>query len=374
MSIAMKGNILFDDFRFHKGEVITEGDVIREVRVCEDVPDDYIIPGLIDLHFHGAMGSDVCDGEYSAFETIAEYELSHGITSICPATLTLPEEELEKTLSLGARFAADNKDSVKRAELVGFNMEGPFISYSKKGAQNPDYIRKADVATALRFLEASGGLLKIMGLAPEESENYPEYIQALKDKMRISLAHTGADYDTAAAAIKYGASHAVHLYNAMTGFTHRNPGVVGAVFDSDNVTAELICDGIHVHPAAVRTAFRELGDDRIVLISDSLRSTGMPDGEYELGGQTTRKDGPRCTLADGTIAGSVSNLCDCMVNVVKTMEIPLETAAKCASYNPARVLGISDRLGSITPGKQADMLLLDRDLNLKQVIKRGARV
>ena len=254
-------------------------------------------------------------------------------------------------------------------------MEGPFISPIKKGAQNEAFIQKADVRTARRFMEASGGLLKILGLAPEESPDFESYISELRDEVMISLAHTNADYDTAMRAIEAGASHAVHLYNAMAPFSHRDPGTVNAVFDSKTVTAELIGDGIHLHPSAVRTAFRELSRDRIVIISDSLRAAGMPDGLYELGGQRVKKEGRLCTLAENdTIAGSVSSLFDCMTNLVRTADISLEEAVQCACVNPARILGLSHRLGELTPGKQADLVILNEGLELETIFKRGEQV
>ena len=230
----------------------------------------------------------------------------------------------------------------------------------------------ADAEMAKRFIEAGDGLVKIIGLAPEESPDYKEYIQAVKDKVIISLAHTNSDYETAMSAIEAGASHVVHLYNAMTGFTHRAPGVVGAAFDSKKVTCEIICDGIHIAPAAVRVAFNEVGADKMVLISDSMRATGLTDGMYSLGGLDVEKKGSLCTLkGTDTIAGSATNLFDCMVNSIKTMNISIETAVRAATFNPARVLGVSDRLGTIVEGKQADILVMDKDLRLKYVIKKG---
>lgn len=331
----------------------------------------YAIPGLLDIHFHGAMDADVCDAVPEAFETVAEYEAGEGITAICPATLTLPVEHLNKVLSLGADFAEKPHGG---SDLIGFNMEGPFISHVKKGAQNADYILPCSAETVNQFLEASRGLLKIIGLAPEENPGFEDYIRDVKDEVIVSLAHTNADYDTACRAFAAGASHAVHLYNAMTGLNHREPGVIGAVSDSPHVNAEIICDGIHVHPAAVRAAFRMNGADRMVLISDSLRCTGMPDGEYDLGGQTVVKNGRFCRLKEGgNLAGSVTNLADCMRNVVKTMDIPLETAIACATINPARAIHEESRYGSIRPGRKGHVVLLrqDEDLTLERVIMNG---
>lgn len=259
-----------------------------------------------------------------------------------------------------------------RADLVGINMEGPFISRAKKGAQDAANIIPCDSKICERFLEASQGLVKFIGIAPEESEGAVEFIQSVKDKVHVSLAHTNADYDAANEAFQAGADHAVHLYNAMSSFTHRTPGVIGAVVDNEHVWAELICDGVHVHPAAVRATFKMLGEDRIVLISDSMRATGMPDGTYTLGGLDVNVQGNRATLvSDGALAGSVTNLMDCMRTVVKDMGVPLETAVACVTINPARCLEIEADYGSIAEGKAADLVLLDEELNIRTVVKRG---
>ena len=355
---------------------------IRNGRFVNETTDDEVIdargclaiPGLIDIHFHGALGYDVCDGTYEAFEKIAAYELERGITSICPATLTLPVDELKKVLKTGKRIADENREDIAR--ILGFNMEGPFISRTKKGAQNEDFIIRCDDGIVDEFIEASGDLLKIIGLAPEENPEFEEYIQKVKGKVKVSLAHTACDYDTAVKAFDAGASHVVHLYNAMTGFGHRQPGLVGAAADNGSVNAELICDGIHIHPAVVRTTFRMFGQERILMISDSMRATGMPDGTYDLGGQKVEKRGRLCTLFEGgSIAGSASNLMECLLCAVKEMKIPLETAVASTTINPARAIGVDDRYGSIEEGKAADVVLLNKDdLSLKGVFKRGKRV
>ena len=251
-------------------------------------------------------------------------------------------------------------------------MEGPFISKVKKGAQDERNILPCDVEVARRFLEASKGLVKFIGIAPEESENAIAFIEEMKDQVHISLAHTNAAYDRAKEAFDAGASHAVHLYNAMPAFTHRAPGVVGAVADSPSVRAELICDGVHIHPAVVRGTFQMLGADRMILISDSMRATGMPDGRYTLGGLDVDVKGNRAVLvSDGALAGSATNLMDCMRTAVKKMGIPLETAVACASINPAKSLGVEAERGSLAEGKKADIVLLDEELELKSVIKDG---
>ena len=293
------------------------------------------------------------------------------MTAIAPATMTLPVEELEQILRVAAEYKK-GPHSKKEADFVGINMEGPFISPAKKGAQDERNIIPCDVKVCERFLKASEGLVKFMGIAPEESENAVAFIEEVKDKVNVSLAHTNADYDTAMAAFNAGADHAVHLYNAMPAFTHRAPGVIGAVYDSKHVMAEIICDGVHIHPAAVRATFEMMGEDRMILISDSMRAAGMPDGSYTLGGLDVNVVGNRATLAsDGAIAGSVTNLMDCMKTAVKTMNIPLETAVACATINPAKSLGIDAEYGSIRAGKKAHIVLMDQELNVQQVIKDG---
>ena len=370
------------DQKFVEGGLVLDQDRIEAVYTNETKPDfsgkevldgegAYAIPGLIDLHFHGCKGDDFCDNSMEAIERIAEYEASVGVTAIAPATMTLPVEELVDVLKTAAQYKREKHD-YKKADLVGINMEGPFISPVKKGAQDDRNILPCDIALCERFLEASEDLVKFVGIAPEESENSLEFIRHMKEKVDISLAHTNADYDTAMAAFSAGANHAVHLYNGMPEILHRAPGVVGAVFDSKHVMTEIICDGIHIHPASVRATFQMMGADRMILISDSMRATGMPDGQYTLGGLDVKVVGNHATLvSDGALAGSVTNLADCLRTVVKKMEIPLETAIACATINPAKSLGIEDTYGSIAPGKKANIVLLDENLELKMVIKDG---
>ena len=332
----------------------------------------YAIPGLIDLHFHGCMGDDFCDGTKEAIGRIAEYEASIGVTAIAPATMTLPVEELEHVLKKAAEY---NREAHTGADLLGINMEGPFISPAKKGAQDEKNIIPCDARICQRFLEASEGLVKFVGVAPEESRESLTFIQQMKEKVNISLAHTNANYDTAKAAFDAGANHAVHLYNAMPSFTHREPGVVGAVADSSHVMADIICDGVHIHPSVVRATFRMLGEERMILISDSMRATGMPDGQYTLGGLDVNVVGNRATLvSDGALAGSVTNLMDCMRTAVMKMGIPFETAVACATMNPAKSLGVYEKYGSITAGKKADVVLLDENLQLIMVLKDGKKI
>lgn len=336
-----------------------------------DAKGRYVIPGLVDIHFHGCMGVDFCDGTQEAMDTITKYEMENGITGIVPATMTLSREEL-------ARIFRNVREYMERIEargamgstLYGINMEGPFVSVAKKGAQNGDYIHKPDVDFYRQMQELSGKMIKQVAVAPEEDKDC-EFICQVSKETVVSVAHTTANYDTAKMAFDNGANHVTHLFNAMSGFLHRDPGVVGAAFDSPNTYVEMICDGVHIHPAMVRAMFALFGSKRICMISDSMMATGLEDGDYSLGGQPVKVVGKLATLDDGTIAGSASNLMDCLRVAVGEMQIPLEDAIRSCTITPAKSLGIDGDCGSISVGKRADFVLVDQDLNICMVIKNG---
>lgn len=356
-------DIYIRDGRFVKTEAEADASEVVDATGC------FAIPGLTDIHFHGCMGYDFCDGTQEAITTIAEYEASIGVTSIVPATMTLPEETLKGICeTAGAYVQAGSRE--KAADLCGINMEGPFVAESKKGAQNGAFIITPHTGMFDRLNAACGGMIKLVAIAPE-TEGAMEFIEQRKAEAVMSIAHTAADYDTAMEAFEKGASHVTHLYNAMHPFTHRSPGPIGAAADA-GAEVELICDGVHIHPAVVRSTFKLFGDDKVILISDSMMATGLEDGDYSLGGQAVKVVGNRATLANGTIAGSATNLMDCMRNAVQNMQIPLESAVKAAAVNPAKCVGIYDNYGSIAPGKIANVVLLKKeDLALEQVILRG---
>lgn len=368
------GNVYTEQCRFVNKSLYFVDDRIVEPQEYEntdcqeeivDAKGKYIIPGLTDIHFHGCMGYDCCDGTTEAFAAMAEYEARNGVTTITPATMTMPEETLLQIAHAAAAY--ENK---KGAVLAGLYMEGPFISDAKKGAQNGAYIRKADVAMVERLQEASGNMFRTVVVAPE-TEGAMDFIREMTGKVNLSIAHTTADYETAKEAMECGVNQLTHLYNAMMPYTHRAPGPVGAGADSETCRAELICDGIHIHPAVVRTTFKMFGDDRIILISDTMCAAGMPDGEYALGGQKVIVKGNLAVLEDGTLAGSATNLMDCMKNAVKNMGIPLESAVKCAAVNPAKAIGIYDKYGSLEAGKLANIVIMDEDLTIDKVYCRG---
>lgn len=354
----------------------------------------YALPGMIDMHFHGCKGRDICDlpdGEGRADEEaaavlnmwreIADYQASIGVTGMSPATMTLPAKRLKKTLQYAADFAKLQKTGkAEGSRLAGINMEGPFISLARCGAQDASYILPCSKEAVTPFLDAAKGLVKIIGIAPEK-EDAIGLIRQMKDRVRFSLAHTDADYETARQAIEAGVCHVTHLFNAMPPWHHRTPGVVGAALDAaaegKELMAELICDGFHVHPSVIRTAFQLLGEDRIVLVSDSMRAAGMSEGEYTLGGQkvVVRKIQERGRMAvlkkDGALAGSAVSLPDCVRTAVRKAGIPLEQAVAAATINPAKCLGIAQEQGTLSAGKWADIVLWDRNLAQRMVICRG---
>ena len=372
--IIANGNVFGMDGKFHRENVHICEDRIAEINydnpLCnngEEIIDAdglYVIPGLVDIHLHGAVGCDFCDGTEKAFQSIVDFELSQGVTNIVPATMTLPKEKLQTIMTELSRFAKEN------TSIKGITMEGPFISAEKKGAQNEQYISKPDTQLFHDLQTASNGLIKQVTVAPE-IEGAMEFIKEISRECVVSVAHTGADYETTNAAFDAGANHVTHLYNAMTPFNHRETGVAGAVFDNKNVFVELICDGMHIHPSMIRAAFQMFGADRICMISDSMSATGMNDGEYFLGGQKVIRKGTCAILSDGTLAGAVSSLYDNFKNAVLEMNIPLEDAVTACTSTPARSLKLEQKCGVLAVGRMADMVLLDTALNIRYVIKDG---
>ena len=357
---------------FAKGDIVIRGGRIAfgaAPQLDEEIIDAeglYALPGLLDLHFHGAVGHDFCDASEEAIQALADFEASKGVLAICPATMTYSEEILG-----GIMDAAAAHKNGRGADLVGINMEGPFISPDKIGAQNPKYLHKADVDMFRRLQERAGGLIKLVDMAPEE-DGALDFIARCRGEVRISIAHTCTSYETAKKAFAAGASHMTHLYNAMPGITHREPGPIIAALE-DHAEVELITDGVHIHPAMVRFTFNTFGADRVVLIADSMMACGLPDGQYSLGGQAVTVKGPRATLTEhpGVIAGSATCLYDCMRRAVLDMGVPLESAVRAASENPARSIGVDSAYGSLAAGRYGNVILADRELNIQKVIQKG---
>lgn len=325
-----------------------------------------VIPGLVDIHNHGNSGEDFSDGSEEGLVKMAAYLAQHGVTSFAPASMTLPYAVLAKAFATAVHLRENRRADCAR--LMGIHMEGPFFSEKKKGAQNGEYLQKPDFEAFQRLYEGCGGLVRIVDIAPE-LEGAAEFVGRACKLCTVSVAHTDATYEETKAVLEAGATHVTHLYNAMPPIHHRKPGVIGAASERDGVVAELICDGQHIHPSAVRMAFR-LFPGRICLISDALRCCGMPDGQYTLGGQDVFLRDGVARLADGTIAGSAANLYDCMKNAV-AFGIPKETAILAATRTPAQEIGCGKEIGSIEVGKNADFVVCDEELNRRSVYIGG---
>ena len=354
-------------------DVCTDGALIAKASGGGETLDAsgcYVIPGLVDVHFHGCVGEDFSDADPEGLHKIADFELSQGVTYICPAGMTLPEDQLT---AICKTTAAHRRKNAGGAEVVGAHLEGPFLCMAKKGAQNGAFLHDPDAAMLRRLQEAAEGCVKLVTLAPEQSGSV-EFIKAAREMgIHVSVGHTVADYETAKAAFEAGADHATHLFNAMPPLAHRDPGVIGAAYEVPGVMPELICDGIHIHPAVVRLTFGLFGRERMIIISDSLRATGMPDGEYPFGGQMIEVHGNRATILGHpeTLAGSVTSLMGCLRQTA-SFGVPLADVVRACTYNPARSIGIEDRVGTLDEGKEASMVLLDeKDLSIRAVVFKG---
>ncbi len=371
--LLIHANYLDEDFRLVQGDIeIEDGKILRvgkdlprkEEDLAVDCAGSYtVVPGFVDVHIHGCAGADTCDATREAQEAMAAFLLAHGVTSFCPTTMTTSRETIQAAL-LAAKDMMDHPME-GGARVVGVNMEGPFIAKERKGAQKEEDILPPDFPLFQRFYEESGGIVRLVDVAPEQPGGL-DFVEKASQLCTVSIAHTTADYDQAKAAFDNGVTHATHLFNAMSGLHHRKPGVVGAVFDDSRVRGELICDGFHIHPAVLRAAFRLLGD-RALIVSDSMRANGMPEGEaFDLGGQMVTVHQGKALLPDGTIAGSVTNLHQEIKNLV-SFGVPFEQAVKAATLLPARAIGLDGEIGSIAPGKRADLVVLDENLDIAAV-------
>lgn len=371
--LLIHANYLDEDFRLVQGDIeIEDGKILRvgkdlprkEEDLAVDCAGSYtVVPGFVDVHIHGCAGADTCDATREALEAMAAFLLAHGVTSFCPTTMTTSRETIQAAL-LAAKDMMDHPME-GGARVVGVNMEGPFIAKERKGAQKKEDILPPDFPLFQRFYEESGGIVRLVDVAPEQPGGL-DFVEKASQLCTVSIAHTTADYNQAKAAFDKGVTHATHLFNAMSGLHHRKPGVVGAVFDDSRVRGELICDGFHIHPAVLRAAFRLLGD-RALIVSDSMRANGMPEGEaFDLGGQMVTVHQGKALLPDGTIAGSVTNLHQEIKNLV-SFGVPFEQAVKAATLLPARAIGLDGEIGSIAPGKRADLVVLDENLDIAAV-------
>ena len=370
---ALYGNIMMDDGVFRNGRIEFEG-AIEKIETGEEAeeseegedPAPYIIPGLIDIHTHGAVGSDFSEATPGEMREMSLYYAKNGVTSFLATTMTVPDDQLSAAMKNIASFERPEGG----ARCLGANMEGPFLSYEKRGAHKSEWLQAPNISMFEKMNAFSGNNIKLVSIAPE-LPGAMDFIREASQVCNPSLAHSTAGYDTATEAFGNGATHVTHLFNGQNPFLHREPGVVGAAMDA-RAFVEIICDGIHLHPAVVRAVYK-MFQGRVCMVSDSVRATGLPDGNYELGGLSIIVKEGKSTLENGTIAGSVITLMDGVRNAVG-FGLPFAEAVLAATANNALSIGAEETLGSLTPGKHADFVVLDRDLNVLKVYIGGREI
>ena len=369
--------IFTSDFQFHMGAFEVKDGLFGEV-LPENVPADAIdlngatvIPGLVEVHSHGNSGADFSDGDYEGLKAMAKYYAQCGATSFAPASMTLPYDVLSKAFATGKKLHEEAPEGHSR--FMGLQMEGPYFSYAKRGAQNPDYLMEPDFEGFKKLYDECDGLIRIVDIAPE-LPGAAEFVEKASKLCPVSIAHTDSDYDHAKAAVDAGVTHLTHLYNAMPAIHHRTPGVIPAAVENPNVQAEIICDGYHIHPASVRLAFT-MFKNRMILVSDSGRCAGQPEGyQFDLGGQMAElRGGVAKLVGTETIACSASNMWKCLTNTI-SWGVPEEEAIRAASYNPAKALSAHDKIGSIETGKYADFVITDSNYQTKRVFIGGKEI
>ena len=369
-------NIIYLD-KIEKGSVLVENGKIKEINPSNvndteviDAEGLYLSPGFIDVHIHGAGGCDTMDGTVESINTIAKTIVQHGTTSFTPTTMTVAAEDIRKSMEVIKKL---KEEGTEGANVLGAHLEGPFISPKAIGAQNPNFLLAPSVENYNKIVGDYSDAVVSITMAPEV-EGAKELIKYLSDNgVTVSMGHTKATYDEAMEGIKCGCCHSTHLFNAMTPFAHREPGVVGAIFDSE-ITTETISDGIHISYPALRTAYKQKGTDKVLLVSDAMEACGMPDGQYSLGGQDVIVKNGAARLLDGTLAGSVLTLDKAVKNIYNNSNYPLNEVVRMATYNGAKHCHVEDHKGLIKEGYDADLILFNEDIEIQKVFVNGKEV
>ncbi len=374
--------LISEDGILNNRGILIDNGIIKKIYFVDDDNDfkadqtingqgQYLSPGFIDIHNHGNTGYDGVDGTQEAIKNIAKYHLKNGVTSFLGTTVTASKPILEASIKAISSYQKSQLSDSKAAFVEGIYFEGPFFNVLKKGAQPEQSIIKPNSELMKHYIDLADGSMKVVALAPE-IEGALEVVKTLNQhNIKSAIAHTDSTFEEASLGIEKGMSIATHLYNGMRGFTHREPGTVGAVLTNPNIMAELIVDNVHLHPASVDLAIKAKGIDNLILVSDAMRAAGLKDGSYDLGGQSVTVENGAAHLADGTIAGSTLNLNQAIKNIIKSNNVAIEDAVKMAATNPAKAIGIYDKTGSIQEGKRADLVFFDETITITKVMKNG---
>lgn len=375
--VIENGRIYTEEEIIERGYIIVKDDKITDVGKGDyegalttyDAQGQHVLPGFIDIHMHGGYGEDAMDASYDGLKHLAELLLSEGTTSFLATTMTQSDENITKALENIIEYQKQ-QNVLKAADIVGIHLEGPFISEHKVGAQNPAYVQRPSIEKVQQFQKTANNQIKVITFAPEV-EGAHETLEALHDQIRFSIGHTVATFDETNEAVARGAKHVTHLYNAGTPFEHREPGVFGAAWTNDSLSTELIVDGIHSHPTAIQIAYKQKGNTRFFLITDAMRAKGMPDGEYDLGGQNVIVKGSEARLASGALAGSILKMNEGLKNLIQYTGDSLDNLWRVTSLNQAIALNIESQKGSLKVGKDADIVIVDDEITVQTTIKAG---
>lgn len=373
------GSLVYQGELVRDRRMLIEDGVIRAVEAHMELPANatlidarqhLVLPGFIDIHVHGAMDADTMDATPAALHTLAQFYATRGVTSFLPTTMTASKEECDAAIfNVGAVMDEAHDTNVQRANILGAHVEGPFVNPKHCGAQPVQFMRPATPEEYLPWFDS--GIVRLITVAPEMTGCMELIAEAKRRNIAVALGHTDATYAQAIAAFAAGANQATHTYNAMRGLHHREPGTVGATMVNDDVFAQLICDNIHVHPAAMLTLYKCKGADRLAVITDAMEATGLGDGEFHLGAHHVHVENGEARLVNGTLAGSTLMMDVAFRNIIAATGCSIAEASRMCSTTPARAIGVQDRKGSIAAGYDADLVILDQDLRVVQTLIAG---